>query len=88
MPHNFLGLLGMIIVNEYFVYKENNASFPLLEFKRELAKELITFAKDCGPRGTPKLREIVYSIGLATLRSTAINYLGKEEGVKYALKKK
>ena len=39
----FFGMLDMTIVNSYVLYKESNKeSFPLLDFRRELALGLLT----------------------------------------------
>ena len=57
----FFGLVDMSIINAYVVYKDHT-KLPLLEFRRELAQGLLTYAKNRTFRGTPKRRKIEYSI--------------------------
>ena len=53
----FFGLVDMSIV----VYKDHT-TLPILEFRRELAQGLLTYAKNRTFRGAPKRRKIEYSI--------------------------
>ncbi|KAK4312806.1 hypothetical protein Pmani_015818 [Petrolisthes manimaculis] len=69
----FFGLLDMSIVNAFVVYKEHHGSLPLLEFRRELAQGLMTFAKDS--KGAPKRKKIDYSIPTSVrLNNTGIHW--------------
>lgn len=78
----FFGLFDMAIVNAYVVYKENGENLPLLEFRRELAQGLLTFANDRQSRGAPKRRKSNYSIPTSVrLSNTGVHwpeFIGKK----------
>lgn len=71
----FFGLLDMSIVNAFVVYKEEQGSLPLLQFRRELAQGLLTYAKDHRCKGAPKRRKIDYSVPKSVrLNNTGIHW--------------
>ena len=74
----FFGLVDMSIINAYVVYKEVHTTLPLLEFRIELAQELLTYAKDRTFRGAPRRRKIEYSIPTTsvTLSNTGVHWPG------------
>lgn len=78
----------MSIINAYVVHKEKKSSIPILEFRRELAQGLLTFAKDCGPGGAPSREQLttahLHLSGSATLGPTGLSSLGRKAGVRCA----